>query len=361
MSWSTSASLPKVDLPGAGMRHHLAARAFDDHPAEVQHGDPLGEVERDVHVVLDHHDRDITGYACNQAEHVAPLLDGEPREGLVQQQDLGVLGQGHGDLHASPLPVGGLGEGALREMLEPDAGQRLARPADQRRLSIEPSDRVPASPRTAEQREHHVAQQGLAREQGDDLVGAGDPQMGAPPARSPGDIATEKSDRTSVGPELARDEVEECRLAGAVGADDQVPLPRLHREIHRGRDQQSPEGLGQALHRQRGRRAAHRAGPSPRVATPVTTGAADRAVTRRQSRTAPGTSPSGMKSTIATKMAPSTKFQRATYALATFFMTTTSAAPTTGPSSVPLPPAITISSASAEAARATDCGLTNWL
>ena len=68
-----------------------------------------------------------------------------------------------------------------------------------------------------------------------------------------------------------------------------------------------------------------------------------------------------MNTTMATKMAPSTKFQRSMYALATFFMTTTRAAPAIGPSSVAVPPEITISSASAEAVSATACGLTNWL
>ena len=44
-----------------------------------------------------------------------------------------------------------------------------------------------------------------------------------------------------------------------------------------------------------------------------------------------------------------------------YFMTMTSTAPAIGPSSVAVPPAITISSASADALSATACGLTNWL
>jgi len=40
---------------------------------------------------------------------------------------------------------------------------------------------------------------------------------------------------------------------------------------------------------------------------------------------------------------------------------TTSPAPTIGPSSVAVPPEITIKSASADAVSATACGLTNWL
>ncbi len=68
-----------------------------------------------------------------------------------------------------------------------------------------------------------------------------------------------------------------------------------------------------------------------------------------------------MKTTMITNTAPRTKFQRSMYALATFLITTTSAAPTMGPSNVPVPPAITINSASAEAVSATACGLTNSL
>ena len=154
----------------------------------------------------------------------------------------------------------------------------------------------------------------------------------------PGDVPAEERDRPAVGPELAGHQVEERRLARAVRADDQAPLALRHREIHRGGDEQAAEGLRQALHRQRGRRAAHRARLLARRGhrrhRPRRGG---RAVTRRHSRAAPGTSPSGMKTTIATKMAPRTKFQRSMYALATFFMMTTSAAPTTGPSRVPAP------------------------
>ena len=62
---------------------------------------------------------------------------------------------------------------------------------------------------------------------------------------------------------------------------------------------------------------------------------------------------------MATKMAPSRKFQRSMKPLTTFLTTTTSAAPTIGPSSVPAPPEITISSTSAEEVSASVCGLMN--
>ena len=66
-----------------------------------------------------------------------------------------------------------------------------------------------------------------------------------------------------------------------------------------------------------------------------------------------------MNTTIATKIAPSMKFQREMYALTTSLMITTRLAPTTGPSSVPAPPEITISNTSADEVSARAGGLMN--
>src|SRR5439155_1742755 len=84
--WGTSATPDKIDLPRARVGDDLTPRALDDHLAEVQHGDPLGEVERDVHVVLDHDDRHVAGDAADEGQHVTPLLEREPGERLVEQE-----------------------------------------------------------------------------------------------------------------------------------------------------------------------------------------------------------------------------------------------------------------------------------
>src|SRR6185436_17772387 len=118
MSLSTSASVAKVDLPGARVRDDLGAAALDDHLAEVEHGDALGEVERHVHVVLDHHDGDITRDGADEVEDVATLLDREPGERLVEQQEPGLLSQRHGDLDPAALAVRGLGERPVGEMAQ---------------------------------------------------------------------------------------------------------------------------------------------------------------------------------------------------------------------------------------------------
>src|SRR5262245_5024362 len=339
------------------MRDDLGARALDHHLAEVEHGNALGQIESDVHVVLDHDDRHLARDAVDQPEHVAPLLHREPGERLVEKEHAGLLGQGHRDLDAAALPVGRLGQRALGEMLEADPAQGLARARDQLGLAVEANQRVPAESPAPEQRERDVPEQGLAAEQGDDLVRARDAEVCAPTARHARDVAVEERDRPAVGLELAGDQVEQRGLPRAIGPDDEPPLARLDGERHVGGDPEAAERLAEVLHAER----AHRPPSLPGAGTTAASRGRPAARAQRQSRAVPGTSPSGMNTTMTTKIAPSTKFHRSMYPLTTFFMMTTSAAPTTGPSSVPVPPAITIKSTSADDVRATTWGLTNWL
>jgi len=94
-------------------------------------------------------------------------------------------------------------------------------------LPFQAHERIPAEPREGEEREGDVAQQGVPREQRDDLVGTADPEMGTAAARHAGDVSVEERDGAPVGRKLARDQVEERRLPGAVGADDQSALAGL--------------------------------------------------------------------------------------------------------------------------------------
>src|SRR5437773_1244782 len=87
-----------------------------------------------------------------------------------------------------------------------------------------------------------VTSRGLAGKQGDDLIGAGEAEMGAAAARDAGDVAVEQAHRTAIGPDFAGDQVEQRRLAGAVRADDQAALAGLDGEIDAGGDAQAAEG-----------------------------------------------------------------------------------------------------------------------
>src|SRR5215470_2251776 len=130
--------------------------------------------------------------------------------------------------------------------------------------------------------------------------------MGPPAARHARDVGVEQADGASVGRHLARDQVEERRLPGAVGADDESALSGLNGQIHRRRHPETAESLLETAHGERAQ-----GGTSSRVAVTAAGTWADVPTRRRRaSLPSPGTSPSGMKTMIITKIAPSTKFQR---------------------------------------------------
>src|SRR5207248_11748323 len=92
-----------------------------------------------------------------------------------------------------------------------------------------------------------------------DLIGAGEAEMGASAAGDAGDVAAEQVHRAAVGLQLAGDQVEQRRLAGAVRADDQPPLAGLDAEPDPGGDAQPAKRLFEAADFERAHSPASRA------------------------------------------------------------------------------------------------------
>src|SRR5262249_31983850 len=154
----------------------------------------------------------------------------------------------------------------------------------------------------------------------------------------------------AVGSQFAGDQIEERRLTRAVRPDDQPALPGFDREGDIGGDAQAPKGFAQGRDGERGHgRGSAKSTVAARVRSSFRPAC--------HSRTDPGTSPSGMNEMMATKIRPSTRFQRAIQLLTMVLVITTITAPATGPSSVPLPPEITIKRTSADACKPAACGL----
>src|ERR1051326_1052093 len=174
-------------------------------------------------------------------------------------------------------------------------------------LAVERHQRVPAQRREPEQRQRYVAQESIAREQRDDLIGARHAEMRPVAACQARDVASEQRNRTAVRRNLASDQVEQSGLAGAVRADDQPAFSRRDREVDVRSDVQAAERFAQGADSERG----HGCGPASGIGTAGLSGLTARHAARAR-RTAPGTRPSGMNTTMATKMAPSRKFQRST-------------------------------------------------
>ena len=73
----------------------------------VQHGDPVGQVEHDVHVVLDH-EHAAAGARGQRPDHLGQrghVLGAHPGHRLVEQQHLRFAGQHEGDLELPFLAV----------------------------------------------------------------------------------------------------------------------------------------------------------------------------------------------------------------------------------------------------------------
>jgi hypothetical protein len=67
--------------------------------------DPLCKFEGEIHVVLDHHDGDVARNRAQQLVNLVSLLDRQPGKRFVQEEQLGLLRQRHGDLDTAPLAI----------------------------------------------------------------------------------------------------------------------------------------------------------------------------------------------------------------------------------------------------------------
>src|SRR3954470_13784686 len=113
--------------------HHAAVvdlrrRDVGRDPAEVQGGDPVGDLEDVHHVVRDEQDPEsAVGEPAHQVEHLAGLGDAEGGGRLVEEHHLGVPQHRLGDRHGLSLATREAGHGL------PD---RLHRPHGQRREGL---------------------------------------------------------------------------------------------------------------------------------------------------------------------------------------------------------------------------------
>ena len=178
-------------------------------------------------------------------------------------------------------------------MIEADAREHRARLVVKMAVTGERPEHVPARAIEAEQRKCDVVFERGAGKQRNDLVGAREPAVRALVRTQPLHLFAEQADGAGVALQVAGNQVEQRRFTGAVRPDDEPPLARLNfeRDVV-GRRQAAERFLEPADLQRRGHRLLQRA----------------------HSRLSPGTSPSGMKTTISTNTKPSSMFQRSTYA-----------------------------------------------
>jgi hypothetical protein len=253
----TAIALHRVEVP------------FGEHAPLVQDDHPAGDRADERHVVLDHDDGMAAGERQQQLRGALGFLRRHAGDGLVDQEQIGLLHQQHPDLEPLLLTVREPAGRRRSVRLEADRGQRVG---DARfLLGSEPGDQQPPERFRTGQRELEVLEHGELLEHRRFLELASDARLrdlGLAEAQQV--EAAPEPHRPGVWPRLAGDHIHHRRLAGAVGPDDAQQLARLDVqaqpvqrlepvEAHRHAfDVEDPVGQGGGLHRRRRRRGAHR-------------------------------------------------------------------------------------------------------
>src|SRR5712691_518121 len=213
---------PEVDLHHPLILLDLLDRSLAEHAALVEHGHGARDVPNELHVVLDDQHRALLGDGPEQPRRLL---------GLLVRHQLGLLDHDHADLEPLLLAVAQAASPLAGLAGEPNALQGLVDLAPL--LAVEPR---------AQRGQHALAAPGYRelevlahREVPEDRGGlelAPDAERGdlvLPPARQIGILAEDHA--SGGGSDLPRDDIEQGRLAGAIGADDHPQLAVVHVEV----------------------------------------------------------------------------------------------------------------------------------
>ncbi len=175
---------------------------------------------------------------------------------LVEQDHRRVAGDRHADLER---PLLGVGEHARRRIAARGHPDLLERALGALAHVGEPAHAAPERVAIAERPQHAAADvlvHRKTREDVRDLEAARQSAPIDPVRRAPGDLLAPQADRARRRRELPAHQVEERRLAGAVRADDGVPLALRDTERDAADDRRRAEALAHVaqLERERGRR-----------------------------------------------------------------------------------------------------------
>src|SRR5918992_3243989 len=318
----------------------------------VEHRHKVRDPHHHLHVVLDDQDRHALVPDPGDELHQPPLLRGvPPRRRLVQEEELGLGGQGPGDLHPPLVSVGEVPGQLVGELVDSHELELLLRlllpvvllPAHLRRpengledtlamMGIGPHD--------------HVLHGRHVLEQADVLERPSDPQpgdlVGLPlpwnePERAGGeDLLAVEPDRAHGGGEDPRDQVEQGGLAGSVRPDEAEDLAFLDDDLDLLERGEAAESLGDVSDLQD----RHQEPPPPVVCASY----------RPSSLTAPfssarrrleGSRPWGRKIITTTNATPKAKIRYSLNSRKTSGRTMITAAPATEPGIEPIPPITT--------------------
>src|SRR5262245_20688188 len=219
----------------------------------VEHGDVVGDLHDHAHVVLDEEDgeAEVAHQLAQESHETARFSLGHARGGLVEEEERGLRSESAADLEPALIAVGQVARDLVGTVAQADHVEELRGTRPEPPLLALPV-RV-AAHRAPEARVHpgvHAHQHVLHRRhvpeepdvlerpahaEGGDLVGA-----------QPGEGVAAEPDRALLGNVETGEDVEEGRLARAVGPDDGGDPSLRELEVHAVQGDQPAEPLGYA-------------------------------------------------------------------------------------------------------------------
>jgi len=183
--------------------------------------------------VLAEQDRqpELVGKLPDQADAPLRLLRRHPRRGLVENEELRFPAQRDGDLQDLLVPVGEQVAFDIPLLVQAHVPQDRVDLFRRHALHRRKDPEGLAFPR--QDRDLDVFEDGKALENVDHLEGSRDPHPAEDVGGEAGDLPVLEQDPARIGRKVPRDEMEQRRLARAVGPDDRHDLPGAHSSSRR--------------------------------------------------------------------------------------------------------------------------------
>src|ERR1700736_291494 len=201
----------------------LIRRAFYQHRTADEYGNLLGELEYQVHVVLDEDDRDVPGKRGDDGEQLAALRGRNTRGGLVEQQHLRPGRERQRNFQQTLLAIGKVACLDAGIALETQSGEDLPRLVDLRRCRRRRAPPYRSGTGALAARQRDRLQHRQSGKQRIDLKGARHATLDALMLRQAAHFFLVEEHVARGRREHSREQVDQGRLARAVRTDDGVP------------------------------------------------------------------------------------------------------------------------------------------
>ena len=231
-----------------GVAADLLRRAICQQRAFGQHQHAVGEVEDQVHVVLDHQNGQVAGQRVQRVQHHLALPTGHAGHGFIQQQHLRFECHGECDLHQALLAVGQPHRAAPGQGVQTQGVQDLRGLVAHGMKAVECAKHLVDRTFALVDGQLHLAVDGQIGCELRDLERTRETTLHAFGLGKVRHVLPTEPHATLAGCEHAGDEVDQRGFARAVGPDKTHPVTRVQRKRHVARDVQTPERFVQLAH-----------------------------------------------------------------------------------------------------------------